>query len=64
MTSKALPIGVAFLGAACAHQQRPRQVFQDCSNGGYCTDVQYRPTASALPASEAEWPSYGRTPFG
>lgn len=64
MIPRLFRVGLVFLGTACAHHQRPGQAFQDCSNGGYCTDVQYDAATSALLASESDWPSYGRTPYG
>jgi quinoprotein glucose dehydrogenase len=64
MILKPLRIGLAFLGAACAHQQRTGRAFQECGNAGYCTDVQFGSTSAALLASESDWASYGRTPYG
>jgi quinoprotein glucose dehydrogenase len=64
MISKPFWIGLVLLGTACAHQQRSGQAFQDCSNRGFCTDIQHRTDTSALLASESDWPSYGRTPYG
>src|SRR5256714_5575126 len=64
MISKPIPIGLAFLGLACAHRQQPGPVFQDCSSGGYCTDIPYGTTTPTPSASESEWASYGRTPYG
>ncbi|MEA2762553.1 MAG: quinoprotein glucose dehydrogenase [Gemmatimonadaceae bacterium] len=50
---------------ACASQKGAARVFQDCSNGGYCTAV---PSITTPPqpilALESDWPSYGRTPYG
>jgi quinoprotein glucose dehydrogenase len=64
MISKPFRIGLVFL-VACARHQKPILVFQDCNIAGYCTDVQFRAdTASRLAASESDWPSYGRSPYG
>jgi len=66
MVSSALRIGlVVFLGMACARHQGTVRVFLDCNMAGYCTDVQVvLDTASAVVASESDWPFYGRTPEG
>jgi quinoprotein glucose dehydrogenase len=65
MISRTLRIGVVVLSAACARRQGAVRVFQDCTRAGYCTDVQVAPdTAARIAASEADWPSYGRTAYG
>jgi quinoprotein glucose dehydrogenase len=66
MISRTLTIGLAvFAVIACAHHQRAARVFQDCNVAGYCTDLQFGDSnAGSRAASESDWPSYGRTPYG
>src|SRR6267378_4298877 len=68
MISGPLWIGLAvfLVGAfsACARNQRIVSVFQGCNGAGYCVDQFGRVTALTSLASESDWPSYGRTPFG
>ena len=51
---------------ACTRQPSIRNVFLDCNSLGYCTDSQTTVTRltrqTIIP--DAEWPSYGRTPYG
>ncbi len=64
MISRPLWIGLAFLGVACARHQRTVTIFLQCSSIGYCVDQFGRVTAPTIVASESDWPSYGRTPYG
>jgi quinoprotein glucose dehydrogenase len=64
MTWTPLRIGVMLLATACARHHKTVLVFQDCSSAGYCTDVQFRDSTSPGIASEGDWISYGRTPYG
>ena len=65
MMPKGLSFVCVLLATACARQQGVIHVFQDCNAQGYCTDIQYgRDSAPSARAQDAEWPSYGRTPYG
>jgi len=52
------------VATACTRPQRVINVFQDCNVQGYCTDVQFRDSILNTVPPDAEWPSYGRTPYG
>jgi quinoprotein glucose dehydrogenase len=62
MISRALQIGMTFLVSACASQGGAR-LFLDCNSAGYCKD-QFGHVYPPSFASDSDWPSYGRTPYG
>lgn len=62
MISRSLRIGLVFLASACARQGSGR-LFLDCNQVGYCTD-QFGHVYAPSAASDSDWPSYGRTPYG
>ncbi len=64
MMSRPLSLFLALVAAACAHQQRVVDVFLDCNSAGYCTEVARVPRDVVTVPPDAEWPSYGRTPYG
>ena len=64
MIWKSLRIGVVFLATACAHHPRADRLYLDCNQVGYCTDQFGHITGPTVVASESDWPSYGRTPYG
>jgi Glucose dehydrogenase len=64
MISRLLAIGLmALLGTACAQRPGSVRLFLDCNAVGYCTD-QFGHMTEPTVASESDWPSYGRTPYG
>ena len=62
MISRPLQIGAFLLAMACARQRATLPVYQQCNTAGYCTDVQFG--RASQPASESDWTTYGRTPYG
>src|SRR5258705_313513 len=64
MMSRPLSLVLALVAASCAHQQRVVDVFLDCNSAGYCTEVARVPRDVVTVPPDAEWPSYGRTPYG
>jgi glucose dehydrogenase len=62
MIFRPVRIGLLFLASACARQGSVR-LFLDCNSVGYCTD-QFGHAYAPSPASDSEWPAYGRTPYG
>jgi quinoprotein glucose dehydrogenase len=65
MISKPLCVCLALMTTACATHKGSARVYQDCSNGGYCVDVQFVDTTERpILAGESDWPSYGRSPYG
>ena len=68
MTLKLSSVGLAFLAAACAHQQGTPTVFRSCNSAGYCTDtpvmVSSIPVVTSVVSPDSDWPTYGRTPYG
>jgi quinoprotein glucose dehydrogenase len=66
MISRPFWIGLVLVATACAHHSTAKgtvEVFQDCNQIGFCTDIQYRAGASRFP-SDSDWSSYGRTSSG
>jgi quinoprotein glucose dehydrogenase len=62
MTKRLLSI-LALMTIACTRREHVVLVYQDCNTQGYCTDVQFRDSVLITVAPDAEWPSYGRTPY-